>query len=189
MIPLLHFLFQVEWNLSTFLTNLKNLCLWSTFLIFTSQKILFSFLSVLAYMLPIVDSSQIYWNIDSITDLSSVIFRYHNIQNKEQNRLLTRTCCKPTDQKNFLHYTCAHPRLPIKSMPHSQVLRLNKICTETSELSKNMQMLKESFINWGFNEKFLDKEVQRLSKIEKNTLPALRDNLIGSTKVDLFEIL
>ena len=52
-----------------------------------------------------------------------------------------------------------------------------------------MQMLKESFINWGFNEKFLDKEVQRLSKIERNTLPALRDNLIGSTKVDLFEIL
>ena len=58
-----------------------------------------------------------------------------------------------------------------------------------TETSKNMQMLKESFINWGFNEKFLDKEVQRLSKIERNTLPALRDNLIGSTKVDLFEIL
>ena len=35
-----------------------------------------------------------------------------------------------------------------------------KICTETSELSKNLQVLKESFINRGFSEKLLDTEFQ-----------------------------
>ena len=33
-----------------------------------------------------------------------------------------------------------------------------KICTETSELSKNLQVLNKSFINRGFNETFLDTE-------------------------------
>ena len=79
-------------------------------------------------------------------------------KNKEQNKLLTTVYCKPTDRRNFLHYTSAHPRSLIKSIPYSQALRLKKICAETSELSKNLQVLKESFINRGFKEKFLDTE-------------------------------
>ena len=41
---------------------------------------------------------------------------------------------------------------------------------ETLELSKNLQVLKESFINRDFNEKLLDTEFQRLPKIERNAL-------------------
>ena len=47
---------------------------------------------------------------------------------KEQNKLLTTVYCEPTDQRNFLHYTSAHPRSLIKSIPYSQALRLKKIC-------------------------------------------------------------
>ena len=50
----------------------------------------------------------------------------------------------------------------IKSIPYSQALCLKKICAETSELSKNLQVLKESFINRGFKENFVDTELQRL---------------------------
>ena len=91
-------------------------------------------------------------------------------KNKEQNKLLTTVYCKPTDRRNFLHYTSAHPRSLIKSIPYSQALRLKKICAETSKLSKNLQVLKESFINRGFKEKFLDTEFQRLSEIERDAL-------------------
>ena len=91
-------------------------------------------------------------------------------KNKEQNKLLTTVYCKPTDRRNFLHYTSAHPRSLIKSIPYSQALRLKKICAETSELSKNLQVLKKSFINRGFKEKFLDTEFQRLSEIERDAL-------------------
>ena len=55
-------------------------------------------------------------------------------------------------------------------MSYSQALRLKKICAETSEPSKNLQVLKESFINRGFKEKFLDTEFQRLSEIERDAL-------------------
>ena len=58
----------------------------------------------------------------------------------------------------------------IKSIPYSQVLCLKKICAKTSELSKNLQVLKESFINQGFKEEFLDTEFQRLSEIERDAL-------------------
>ena len=53
-------------------------------------------------------------------------------------------------------------------LPYNQALRLKKIFTETSELSKNLKVLKESFLNRGFNEKILDTEFQRLPKIERN---------------------
>ena len=72
--------------------------------------------------------------------------------------------------KNFLHYTSAHPTSLIKCIPYSQALCLKKICAETSELSKNLQVLKESFVNRGFKEKFLDTELQRLSEIERDAL-------------------
>ena len=101
----------------------------------------------------------------NIEFLDSTVYK-----NKEQNKLLTTVYCKPTDRRNFLHYTSAHPRSLIKSIPYSQALRLKKICAETSELSKNLQVLKESFINRSFKEKFLDTEFQRLSEIERDTL-------------------
>ena len=67
----------------------------------------------------------------SIEFLDTTVYK-----NKEQNKLLTTVYCKPTDRRNFLHYTSAHPRSLIKSIPYSQALRLKKICAETSELSK-----------------------------------------------------
>ena len=89
----------------------------------------------------------------SIEFLDTTVYK-----NKEQNKLLTTVYCKPTDRRNFLHYTSAHPRSLLKNIPYSQALRLKKICAETSELSKNLQVLKESFINRDFKDKFLDTE-------------------------------
>ena len=50
---------------------------------------------------------------------------------------------------NRLHKfsTPAHPRLLIKSIPYRQAFCLQNICAKTSELSKNLLVLKESFIN------------------------------------------
>ena len=101
----------------------------------------------------------------SIEFLDTTVYK-----NKEQNKLLTTVYSKPTDRRHFPHYTSAYPRSLIKSIPYSQALRLKKICTETSELLKNLQVLKESFINRGFKEKFLDTEFQRFSENERDAL-------------------
>ena len=60
-------------------------------------------------------------------------------------------------------YLSAHPSSLIESVPYSQALILKKIFTETSELSKNLQVL---------NENFLNTEFQRLSEIEGEALLA-----------------
>ena len=60
----------------------------------------------------------------------------------------------------------------IKRTPCSQALHLEKICTKTPELSKDLQVLKRSFISRGINEKFLDTEFQRLPEIDRNALLA-----------------
>ena len=52
--------------------------------------------------------------------------------------LLTTVYCKPTDRRNFLHYTSAHPRSLIRSTPYSQALRLKK------NLCRNFRAFKES---------------------------------------------
>ena len=96
----------------------------------------------------------------SIEFLDTTVYK-----NKEQNKLLTTVYCKSTDRRNFLHYTSAY-----LCIPYSQALRLKEICARTSELSKNLQVLKESSINRGFKEKFLDTEFQRLSEIERDAL-------------------
>ena len=90
---------------------------------------------------------------------------------------MTTVYCKPTDRRIFLHSTSTHPTSLIQSIAYSQAHHLKKISTETSELSKNLHVLKELFTNGGFNEKFLVTEFQRLSEIEKSALltPKLKE--------------
>ena len=83
---------------------------------------------------------------------------------------MTTVYCKLTDRINFLHNTSTHPRSLIQSITYSQTLRLKKISAETSELYKNLQLLKELFTNGGFNDKFLVMEFQRRSEIEWKVL-------------------
>ena len=91
-------------------------------------------------------------------------------KNKDQDKLLTTPYEKPADRECFLHYTSAHPKSLINSILYSQSLRLKKIHTESSGLSKNLQLLQESFTSWGFNKKCLDTQYQRLSGIGRNAL-------------------
>ena len=76
-------------------------------------------------------------------------------KNKVKNKLLTAIYWKPTDRRNFLDSTSAHPKPLINSIPFSQALRLKKICSETPELNKHLHELKESFINRDYKEHFL----------------------------------
>ena len=63
---------------------------------------------------------------------------------KEKNKLLTTMYQKPTDLIIFLDPTSAHPKLLIYSIPFSEALQLEKICSKTSELDKYLNELKES---------------------------------------------
>ena len=66
-------------------------------------------------------------------------------KNKEESKLLTTTYRKQTDQRNFWNPTSAHPKSLINSIPFSEALQLKKICSETSELNKYLNELKELY--------------------------------------------
>ena len=53
---------------------------------------------------------------------------------------------KPTDRQNYLHFKSVHPPSLKKTIPHSQVLCISKICTETNEMTKHLAQLKEAFL-------------------------------------------
>ena len=83
---------------------------------------------------------------------------------------MTTVFCKLTDWRNFLHYASAHPRSLIQSISYSQGFCLKNICTEISELSKNLQVLKKSIANWSFYKKFLEAEFERLIRNSKKCI-------------------
>ena len=91
-------------------------------------------------------------------------------KNKEKNKLLTTIYGKPTDRANFLDPTSAHPKSLINSIPFSQALQLRKICSETSELNKQLNELKESFINRVYKENFFKDQFNRISEVTREAL-------------------
>ena len=103
----------------------------------------------------------------NIQNLASKILDTKISKNKQKNKLLKTIYRKPTDRKNFLNSTSAQPRSLINSISFVQALRLKKICSETSELNKHLDELKESFINRGYKENFLIDQFNRISEVTK----------------------
>ena len=51
---------------------------------------------------------------------------------KKNNQLVTDLYIKPTDTHQYLHASSCHVYHSKKSIPYSQALRLNRICSENS---------------------------------------------------------
>ena len=59
----------------------------------------------------------------------------------EKNRMWTDLYCKPTDSHSYLHYNSAHPHHCKKSLPHSQLLGIKRICTFEKDFLKHAGMI------------------------------------------------
>ena len=118
------------------------------FKIFIADLLMISFYSGMEDFITRLNSRDPTIKLDFKYSKSSIEFLDTKIyKNKEKNKLLTTIHRKPTGGRNFLYPTSAQTRSLINSIPLSQALRLKKICSETSELNKHLNDLKESFIN------------------------------------------
>ena len=70
---------------------------------------------------------------------------------KERNRLITDELVKSTDTHQYLHATSCHVYHSKKSIPYSQALRFNRICSENQFLDKRCNGLEEWLKNRGYN--------------------------------------
>ena len=101
----------------------------------------------------------------------------HNISNstisfldtliyKDKNNTLQPTLYrKPTDQQSYLHAHPDYPKSLKRSIPYSQALRIKTICSTLTEYKKHCAILKQNFIERGYEENILKDEMDKVDNI------------------------
>ena len=75
---------------------------------------------------------------------------------------------KPKDSHQYLQSSSCHSFHCKKSIPYSQVLRLNRICSETNSFHKRCNDLERFLSERGYSFKLVRKEVLWVRKIPRN---------------------
>ena len=91
---------------------------------------------------------------------------------KDKNSTLqTTTYQKPTDQQSYLHAHSDHPKSLKRSLPYSQALRIKTICSTLTEYKKHCYtILKQNFIERGYEENILKDEIDKVDNIDRKEL-------------------
>ena len=86
------------------------------------------------------------------------------------NKLATDLYVKPTDTHQFLDATSCHPGHCKTSIPYSQALRINRICSETADFDKRCNELETWLIKRGYSERLVRRKVLDARAISRNDL-------------------
>ena len=69
------------------------------------------------------------------------------------NELVTTLYKKETDRNTSLHRKSYHPPSTKKSIPYSHALRISRICSDDNDYHKQLEELKDRFIQRGYRER------------------------------------
>ena len=89
---------------------------------------------------------------------------------KEGNRLLTDIFVKSTDTHQYLHATSCHVYHSKKSIPYSQALRFNRICSKNQFFYKKCNDLEIWLKIRGYNEKLVRQKILKARKYKRTEL-------------------
>ena len=89
---------------------------------------------------------------------------------KEGNRLITDVFVKSTDTHQYFHATSCHVYHSKKSIPYSQALRFNRICSENQFFDKRCNDLEVWLKNRGYNEKLVRQQILKARKYRRKEL-------------------
>ena len=78
---------------------------------------------------------------------------------KKNNQLVTDLYIKPTDTHQYLHASSCHVYHSKKSIPYSQALRLNRICSENSLYDKRCNELEVWLWKRGYSDKLVRQKI------------------------------
>ena len=106
-------------------------------------------------------------------------------------KLYTDLYSKPTDSHSYLRYDSAHPKMCKESLPYGQFLRVRRICTKRSDFKKHASEMKKHFLDRGYPEGPLDKNIKTciqtdrkdllLEKTETQTKDKIEDKIFVTT--------
>ena len=89
---------------------------------------------------------------------------------RHENHLITDLFTKPTDTHQYLHATSCHVFHSKRSIPFSQALRLNRICSEGKFFDNRCNQLEEWLSKRGYSDKMVRNEILRARKFNRNDL-------------------
>lgn len=87
---------------------------------------------------------------------------------KKNNKLETTIFTKPTDRKKYLHYKSAHTRPNKTGIPKSQLIRLRRIISDDEELEKQIDILKNKFLEREYPIGLIEKAITEVLKINRS---------------------
>lgn len=85
------------------------------------------------------------------------------------DRLITSTFFKATGRNSYIPTESCHHKTWLKSVPRSQFDRLKRNCTLTSHFEKQVPLLKNRFIEKGFNVDVLGEEINHVRGLDRNS--------------------
>ena len=95
---------------------------------------------------------------------------------KHGTKLATDLFVKPTDTHQYLQASSCHVYHSKRSIPYSQALRLNRICSEVSFFDKRCNQLETWLIERGYNDKLVRDQILKARKHK-------RDDLLDKQKI------
>ena len=84
--------------------------------------------------------------------------------------LKTDLFVKPTDTHQFLDPTSCHPYHCKKTIPYSQALRFNRICSDNETFDRRCNNLEKWLMKRGCNEKMIRKQILSAREHSRNGL-------------------
>ena len=87
---------------------------------------------------------------------------------KKGNQLVTDLYIKPTDTHQYLHASSCHVSHCKKSIPFSQALRLNRICSENAFFDKRCNELEIWLKERGYSDKLVRGQILKARKFSRS---------------------
>ena len=84
-----------------------------------------------------------------------------------ENQILTS---KPTDNKQYLHYSSAHPWKQKRSVPYGLLIRCKRICSEDTYFNKESKAIVQQLISRRYTMNLLQEALEKVKKMDKSQL-------------------
>ena len=88
----------------------------------------------------------------------------------KDGKIITDLHVKPTDTQQYLDSSSCHPYHCKKSIPYSQALRLNRICSNNAFFDQRCNELEHWLHERGYSERVVRQEILKARKIPRNEL-------------------
>ena len=88
----------------------------------------------------------------------------------ENGQLMTRVYHKPTDNKQYLHYSSCHPLQQKNAIPYGLLVRARRICTKEDHFISEAKTIINKLRERKYPEKILEQAVQKILSISREEL-------------------